>query len=866
MASNKQSNYIRKERIPVSSAIPSAKLGLSSLPRRPAPAQPSGQSESLLTNHFPCGFEKNLPLYQYDVTIEELGSRSGEWYEVKGRARCALLMQTIVSNGGFGSNVIVWYDEQKCLYSTSQLSSPILIHGSDGQSRLNIKSLANQWSTNDIENYIAGRATEYPYDAVRILETLLKKSLQGQIQVVNNNCYFLDEVAKPVGGGFYERFGFVQSLNLAARRITLSVQTKLTTFYPEMSLLDFVHTHIGGKRVPNEYEWKKLNRALKNCSIVTQQSNWKQVFQIDQFDKRRPSEIKIESGETLIEYFKNKKNIRLVQTNYPCVQVYLPNEYDKPCHLPLEVCRIQAWQVYDKPLSKAQEAQQPRKYIPKPHERYAAIMNMLKKCDYNSRSNRLCREVGFSIDDSQMLRLNARVLTQPQIQTGLNSSANVRIGRIPLDGHLFTPKPLSALSITYFGNDIERDRNSMKVFAETLLQVMKNYHVNVQYRKHTISPTIDKITEHFHSMNEQNCQFVICVMAGRSEEDLKQLKADIKDCGTIKYGIMTQCVLLSKVATNRSLPGYCENLIRKINFKNSGINTKVNLNQALKNKKSTTDAYMFFGADVIHPTNVTRQHPSIAVVVGSCDSLCSTTAVRVCQQFPKEGKCSIETIIGMTDMVEQLLDNYRQLNKILPNKVVFYRDGVDDGQFGKIIAHEIPAIRDAFNRIYGDTDNHPKLTLIVVKKRHNTRFFNQNPSTKEVKNMSIGTVIDTTIVHPYQNNFYLNSHNAFQGVNHPSLYHVLLDEIGFTADELPLLTYHLCFTDPRSSASEAIPSVVHQADIAALKARDLFYDDERSSATSVGGRSQPLRDPQLSDLDFKILEVHENLKNRPIFG
>jgi eukaryotic translation initiation factor 2C len=93
--------------------------------------------------------------------------------------------------------------------------------------------------------------------------------------------------------------------------------------------------------------------------------------------------------------------------------------------------------------------------------------------------------------------------------------------------------------------------------------------------------------------------------------------------------------------------------------------------------------------------------------------------------------------------------------------------------------------------------------------------------------MSIGAVIDTTIVHPYENNFYLNSHNAYQGVNHPSLYHVLLDEIAFTANELQLLTYHLCFTDPRSSASEAIPSVVHQADIAALKARDLFYHDDR---------------------------------------
>lgn len=126
--------------------------------------------------------------------------------------------------------------------------------------------------------------------------------------------------------------------------------------------------------------------------------------------------------------------------------------------------------------------------------------------------------------------------------------------------------------------------------------------------------------------------------------------------------------------------------------------------------------------------------------------------------------------------------------------------------------------------MYGNQSNHPLLTLIVVKKRHHTRFFTCN---QPKGNLSIGSIIDTTIVHPYQNNFYVNSHNAFQGVNHPSLYHVLLDEIGFTTDELQTLTFHLCFTDPRSSASEAIPSVVHQADIAALKARDLFYDDER---------------------------------------
>ena len=55
--------------------------------------------------------------------------------------------------------------------------------------------------------------------------------------------------------------------------------------------------------------------------------------------------------------------------------------------------------------------------------------------------------------------------------------------------------------------------------------------------------------------------------------------------------------------------------------------------------------------------------------------------MRVCQQYPKQGKCSIETILGLTDMVEELLDYYQKANKVLPNKIVFYRDGKFDDFF-----------------------------------------------------------------------------------------------------------------------------------------------------------------------------------------
>ena len=179
------------------------------------------------------------------------------------------------------------------------------------------------------------------------------------------------------------------------------------------------------------------------------------------------------------------------------------------------------------------------------------------------------------------------------------------------------------------------DTNRETKDAFFTFQSLNTYHVDVRYEEHTVQPTIDRIDGYFKTMQQRRCLFVVCVMHTRTEEERNQLKLNIKDCGTIKYGecfrilhhsinhalsliilfflgIMTQCADLNKIAANRSVTSYCDNLIRKINFKNAGINTKVDLDVALKNKKSKKDAWMFFGADVIHPTNVTRQHPSIA--------------------------------------------------------------------------------------------------------------------------------------------------------------------------------------------------------------------------------------------------------------
>ena len=98
-------------------------------------------------------------------------------------------------------------------------------------------------------------------------------------------------------------------------------------------------------------------------------------------------------------------------------------------------------------------------------------MNAVKTCTYNSPDNQLCRGVGFRIEDDEMMNISCRVLKQPTIQSDGNHFAQLRNGRIHLNGFLFDPQPISSLAITYFGRNYSRQTSEIKSFIETLIEV-----------------------------------------------------------------------------------------------------------------------------------------------------------------------------------------------------------------------------------------------------------------------------------------------------------------------------------------------------------------------------------------------------------
>ena len=137
----------------------------------------------------------------------------------------------------------------------------------------------------------------------------------------------------------------------------------------------------------------------------------------------------------------------------------------------------------------------------------------------------------------------------------------------------------------------------------------------------------------------------------------------------------------------------------------------------------------------------------------------------------------------------------RQTN-LSPKRIIFYRDGVSEGQFKQVLDEELPLVKGLSGPLCVDVyyllirsssaaceevGISPNITVIIVGKRHHVRFFPATTDVKERdKNCPAGTVVDTDVVHPTEFDFYLQSHAGILGTSRPAHYSVLYDDNGFT--------------------------------------------------------------------------------------
>lgn len=159
--------------------------------------------------------------------------------------------------------------------------------------------------------------------------------------------------------------------------------------------------------------------------------------------------------------------------------------------------------------------------------------------------------------------------------------------------------------------------------------------------------------------------------------------------------------------------------MQKINLKLGGINHVLeNSDYGILARVHT----MVVGIDVTHPPPGAEGAPSVAAVVASCDTCLSQWPVDL-----RINKSRQEMVEMLREMLMTRLEYYKERNnERLPDNILIYRDGVGEGQYKIVLEEELPRLRDACRGLYGKEyveGSRPRISLIVVGKRHHTRFY-----------------------------------------------------------------------------------------------------------------------------------------------
>ncbi|XP_054710913.1 protein argonaute-2-like [Uloborus diversus] len=841
--------------------VPPPELPVFICPRRPNLGT-EGRPIMLRANHFEIRMPRGY-LHHYDVTITP--------DKCPRKVNREIIETMVQSYSKIFANLKPVFDGRKNMYTRDdipigndkmELEVTLPGEGKDRVFRVAIKWLAKV-SLYALEEALEGRSRTIPLDVIQALDVVMRHLPSMTYTPVGRSFFSSpDGYNHPLGGGREVWFGFHQSVRPSQWKMMLNIDVSATAFYKAQPVTDFLCEvldirDINEQKKPlTDSQRVKFTKEIKGLKIeITHCGAMRRKYRVCNVT-RRPAQLQsfplqLENGQTVectvAKYFLDKYKMKLRYPHFPCLQV---GQEHKHTYLPLEVCNIVAGQRCIKKLTDMQTSTMIKATARSAPDREREINNLVSNTGLSSASNQVrradfnndpyVREFGLSISNT-MMEVRGRILPPPKLQYGGRSfDSQTKQQAIPNQGvwdmrgkQFHTGVEIRVWAIACFAPQRTCREDALRNFTQQLQKISNDAGMPIigQPCFCKYATGAEQVEPMFRYLKStfQGLQLVVVVLPGKTP-----VYAEVKRVGDTVLGMATQCVQAKNV--NKTSPQTLSNLCLKINVKLGGINSILVPNIR---PKVFNEPVIFLGADVTHPPAGDNKKPSIAAVVGSMDAHPSRYAATVRVQQHRQ-----EIIQDLASMVKELLIQFYKYTRFKPNRIIFYRDGVSEGQFHQVLTHELLAVREACMKL--EADYKPGITFIVVQKRHHTRLFCSDKKEQIGKsgNIPAGTTVDVGITHPTEFDFYLCSHAGIQGTSRPSHYHVLWDDNQFTADELQCLTYQLCHTYVRCTRSVSIPAPAYYAHLVAFRARyHLVEKDHESGDGSLQSTNGEDRNP-----------------------
>ncbi|XP_029665997.1 protein argonaute-4 isoform X2 [Formica exsecta] len=653
--------------------------------------------------------------------------------------------------------------------------------------------------------------------SIQVLDIIMRHAPESRFLSVGRSLFWNTDDSEPLGGGLsLSRGGFSSAVLGWKPYINIDVVHKgFPTSQNVISLMAELTRARGQAPSPAEVNDRrnreKIEKFLKGLKVIYQipgQSRTKRTYRLNGLG---PSAVQHQfecdgSMITIIQYFAQSKNYNLRYPDLPCLWAGATNRAEK-IYLPAELCTIAPGQSINRKLDEEQTTSMIRYASTPAPIRKRRIEDAFAKIDVNN-SLTMRQEFHMSVHP-RMKEVDARILPAPLLQyNGRVARVNKGIWQIP--GTFLEASNLGKdtwtildLSNAILGSLIHEFVTALKQCANEVGMVIGEPQTPFKTLK---SYNHAEITEYFRSRRGLN--LIIVIIPDRTDTTYGK----VKQITELKMGILTQCIKFKTIKKNSY--SAVKNILLKINSKLNGVNHIIN-SQSIPYCLKNNDC-MLVGADVTHPSPDAINIPSIAAVAASSNTSAFQYNIALRLQQPKE-----EMILDIEEIIISQLQIYKEKTSRLPNKIIYYRDGVSEGQLAQVMHFEISAIKRACTRWKA---GNIQITCLVVQKRHHVRLFptHDAESDDRNKNVKAGTIVDTEITHPNHIDFYLVSHASIQGTARPTKYRCICNESSYTEDNIEELTYYLCHMYARCTRAVSYPAPTYYAHLGAYRGRALI--------------------------------------------
>ncbi|KIO29145.1 hypothetical protein M407DRAFT_21715 [Tulasnella calospora MUT 4182] len=379
---------------------------------------------------------------------------------------------------------------------------------------------------------------------------------------------------------------------------------------------------------------------------------------------------------------------RLRYPNLICVQL------SRTAWVPLERCEVVQGQFYRKTLTPDQTGHMIEFSRLRPDIRLQNIRNGLQVLGY---SNSTClQEFGITVDPNPMT-IAGRMLPTPTLIYGKNTIIQPRNGQWNMkDKTLYKPAIVQGCAIIIYDGrftpeaELHLKQSLFSVSRMLGIQgipsdppVLRKNATGGQYWNH-----LKELATMHKNVKGTMPNLIVVIMPDLASEDIY---VRIKNAGDIKTGVATQCLKAGKCA--RGSEEYYANVCLKINAKLGGTNFILKP-EIIPLLTDPTAPSIVMGASLTHPGPGQSIRPSHATVVGCVDSKNSKYIA-----VSRAQSCRLEMVKGMADMVADVLKKSIQYRKemennpnYVPQRVLFYRDGLSEAQLSECKNFEMPEI------------------------------------------------------------------------------------------------------------------------------------------------------------------------------